>query len=315
MTHVDTEYFNLVKKIMDEGTFKDDRTGTGTLSLFGPQMEFDLSKGFPLLTTKKLPFRIIAEELFWFINGDTDLKTLLDKNINIWTDDAYRFYLDEFEKGWEGLELIAGDPLSKQEFVSAAKDTSFDLGPIYGKQWRSWAAFSDNPYKSKKEIDQLFRVIKDINTNPDSRRHIVSAWNVGDLDYMALPPCHVLFQFYVVNGTLSCKLYQRSADVFLGVPFNIASYALLTHIIAKMTGLKVGKFIHSFGDAHIYINHLDLLKSQMEREPKEMPQIEIKTVHENIEDYTLEDIVLTGYDAHPTIKGKLSTGLKEGDQQ
>ncbi|AXH71082.1 putative thymidylate synthase [Bacillus phage BSP38] len=305
MTHVDAEYFGLVKKIMDEGTFKDDRTGTGTLSLFGPQMEFDLSKGFPLLTTKKLPFRIIAEELFWFIKGDTDLKTLLDKNINIWTDDAYRFYLDN------------GGSLTKSGFIHRTKNAGFDLGPIYGKQWRSWGGVVtvDDSMGYQMQHDQLFRVIKDINTNPDSRRHIVSAWNVGDLDYMALPPCHVLFQFYVVNGTLSCKLYQRSADVFLGVPFNIASYALLTHIIAKMTGLKVGKFIHSFGDAHIYINHLDLLKGQMEREPKEMPQLEVKAVHENIEDYTLDDIVLTGYDAHPTIKGKLSTGLKEEDNK
>ncbi|AYJ75126.1 putative thymidylate synthase [Bacillus phage BSP36] len=305
MTHVDAEYFGLVKKIMDEGTFKDDRTGTGTLSLFGPQMEFDLSKGFPLLTTKKLPFRIIAEELFWFIKGDTDLKTLLDKNINIWTDDAYRFYLDN------------GGSLTKSGFIHRTKNAGFDLGPIYGKQWRSWGGVVtvDDSMGYQMQHDQLFRVIKDINTNPDSRRHIVSAWNVGDLEYMALPPCHVLFQFYVVNGTLSCKLYQRSADVFLGVPFNIASYALLTHIIAKMTGLKVGKFIHSFGDAHIYINHLDLLKGQMEREPKEMPQLEVKAVHENIEDYTLDDIVLTGYDAHPTIKGKLSTGLKEEDNK
>ena len=305
MTHVDAEYFGLVKKIMDEGTFKDDRTGTGTLSLFGPQMEFDLSKGFPLLTTKKLPFRIIAEELFWFIKGDTNLKTLLDKNINIWTDDAYRFYLDN------------GGSLTKSGFIHRTKNAGFDLGPIYGKQWRSWGGVVtvDDSMGYQMQHDQLFRVIKDINTNPDSRRHIVSAWNVGDLEYMALPPCHVLFQFYVVNGTLSCKLYQRSADVFLGVPFNIASYALLTHIIAKMTGLKVGKFIHSFGDAHIYINHLDLLKGQMEREPKEMPQLEVKAVHENIEDYTLDDIVLTGYDAHPTIKGKLSTGLKEEDNK
>ncbi|ATN94516.1 putative thymidylate synthase [Bacillus phage BSP21] len=305
MYHVDTEYFNLVKKIMDEGTFKDDRTGTGTLSLFGPQMEFDLSKGFPMLTTKKLPFRIIAEELFWFINGDTDLKTLLDKNINIWTDDAYRFYLDN------------GGSLTKSGFIQRTKNAGFDLGPIYGKQWRSWGGVVtvDDSMRYQMKHDQLFRVIKDISTNPDSRRHIVSAWNVGDLEYMALPPCHVLFQFYVVNGTLSCKLYMRSNDIFLGAPFNIASYALLTHIIAKMTGLKVGKLIYSVGDAHIYVNHLDLLKSQMEREPKEMPQLEVKAVHENIEDYTLEDIVLTGYDAHPTIKGKLSTGLKEGDQQ
>ncbi len=309
MYHVDTEYFNLVKKIMDEGTFKDDRTGTGTLSLFGPQMEFDLSKGFPLLTTKKLPFRIIAEELFWFIKGDTDLKTLLDKNINIWTDDAYRYYLDNHNKE------DSGEPLTKERFVEMTKLTGFKLGPIYGRQWRSWGGVVniEGDLGYQRQYDQLQDVIKQIKTNPDSRRHIVSAWNVGDLEYMALPPCHVLFQFYVVNGTLSCKLYMRSNDIFLGAPFNIASYALLTHIIAKMTGLKAGKLIYSVGDAHIYVNHLDLLKSQMEREPKEMPQLEVKAVHENIEDYTLDDIVLTGYDAHPTIKGKLSTGLKEED--
>ncbi|WCS68901.1 thymidylate synthase [Bacillus phage vB_BsuM-Goe20] len=311
MAHVDTEYLGLVKKVMEEGVLKEDRTGTGTLSLFGPQMEFDLSKGFPLLTTKKLPFRIIAEELFWFIKGDTDLKTLLDKNVNIWTDDAYRHYLDNHNK------RDSGKPLTKERFVEMAEITGFKLGPIYGRQWRSWGGVVniEGDFGYQKQYDQLKDVIEQIQSNPDSRRHIVSAWNVGDLNYMALPPCHVLFQFYVVNGTLSCKLYQRSADIFLGVPFNIASYALLTHLIAEMTGLKVGKFIHTFGDAHIYVNHLDLLKSQMEREPKEMPQLEIKTVHENIEDYTMDDIVLTGYDAHPTIKGKLSTGLKEGDQQ
>lgn len=311
MAHVDTEYLGLVKKVMEEGVLKEDRTGTGTLSLFGPQMEFDLSKGFPLLTTKKLPFRIIAEELFWFIKGDTDLKTLLDKNVNIWTDDAYRHYLDNHNK------RDSGKPLTKERFVEMAEITGFKLGPIYGRQWRSWGGVVniEGDFGYQKQYDQLKDVIEQIQSNPDSRRHIVSAWNVGDLNFMALPPCHVLFQFYVVNGTLSCKLYQRSADIFLGVPFNIASYALLTHLIAEMTGLKVGKFIHTFGDAHIYVNHLDLLKSQMEREPKEMPQLEIKTVHENIEDYTMDDIVLTGYDAHPTIKGKLSTGLKEGDQQ
>ncbi|UJJ74836.1 thymidylate synthase [Bacillus phage BM-P1] len=311
MAHVDTEYLGLVKKVMEEGVLKEDRTGTGTLSLFGPQMEFDLSKGFPLLTTKKLPFRIIAEELFWFIKGDTDLKTLLDKNVNIWTDDAYRHYLDNHNK------RDSGKPLTKERFVEMAEITGFKLGPIYGRQWRSWGGVVniEGDFGYQKQYDQLKDVIEQIQSNPDSRRHIVSAWNVGDLNFMALPPCHVLFQFYVVNGTLSCKLYQRSADIFLGVPFNIASYALLTHLIAEMTGLKVGKFIHTFGDAHIYVNHLDLLKCQMEREPKEMPQLEIKTVHENIEDYTMDDIVLTGYDAHPTIKGKLSTGLKEGDQQ
>ncbi|APZ82501.1 thymidylate synthase [Bacillus phage vB_BsuM-Goe3] len=311
MTHVDTEYLGLVKKVMEEGVLKEDRTGTGTLSLFGPQMEFNLSKGFPLLTTKKLPFRIIAEELFWFIKGDTDLKTLLDKNINIWTDDAYRYYLDNHNKE------DSGEPLTKERFVKMTKLTGFKLGPIYGRQWRSWGGVVniEGDFGYQKQYDQLKDVIEQIKSNPDSRRHIVSAWNIGDLDYMALPPCHVLFQFYVVNGTLSCKLYQRSADIFLGVPFNIASYALLTHLIAKMAGLKVGKFIHTFGDAHIYTNHIDLLKSQMEREPKEMPQLEIKTVHGNIEDYTMDDIVLAGYDAHPTIKGKLSTGLKEGDQQ
>lgn len=205
MAHVDTEYLGLVKKVMEEGVLKEDRTGTGTLSLFGPQMEFDLSKGFPLLTTKKLPFRIIAEELFWFIKGDTDLKTLLDKNVNIWTDDAYRHYLDNHNK------RDSGKPLTKERFVEMAEITGFKLGPIYGRQWRSWGGVVniEGDFGYQKQYDQLKDVIEQIQSNPDSRRHIVSAWNVGDLNYMALPPCHVLFQFYVVNGTLSCKLYQR----------------------------------------------------------------------------------------------------------
>ncbi|QQO40644.1 thymidylate synthase [Bacillus phage 000TH008] len=294
MTHADLEYLNLVKRVMKEGHKKEDRTGTGTISLFGPQMEFDLSKGFPLLTTKKLPFRIIAEELLWFIKGDTDLKTLLDKNIHIWTPDAYRFYRE------------SGGTLSYEVFVEKAKEDGFDLGPIYGAQWGSWG---DN------NIDQLRDVIEEMKNNPESRRMLVSAWNPTDLPRMALPPCHTMFQFYVANRELSCKLYQRSGDVFLGVPFNIASYALLTHIIAKMTGLKVGKFIHTLGDAHLYSNHLDSVFDQLKRKPKELPKLEVKTVREDIRDYTIDDFELIGYDPHPVIKGKLSVGLKDGGEK
>lgn len=294
MTHADLEYLNLVKKIVKEGHKKEDRTGTGTISLFGPQMEFDLSKGFPLLTTKKLPFRIIAEELLWFIKGDTDLKTLLDKNIHIWTPDAYRFYRE------------SGGTLSYEVFVEKAKEDGFDLGPIYGAQWGRWG---------DKNIDQLGYVIEEIKNNPDSRRMLVSTWNPTDLSKMALPPCHTMFQFYVSSGELSCKLYQRSGDAFLGIPFNIASYALLTHIIAKMTGLKVGKFIHTLGDAHLYSNHLDSAFEQLKREPRELPKLEVKKIHEDIRDYTIDDFELIGYDPHPVIKGKLSVGLKDGGEK
>jgi thymidylate synthase len=285
--HADYEYLDLVTKVLRYGTVKQDRTGTGTISLFGPQMEFDLQAGFPLLTTKKLPFRIIAEEDAWFDSGSTSLKDLLDRRVGIWNADGYRWY----------RTLNPESTLSEEEFLEMVKKEGFDLGPIYGKQWTDWGG-----------INQLKEVIHKIKTNPDDRRLIVSGWNVPELPKMALPPCHVLFQFYVENGRLSCKLYQRSADIFLGVPFNIASYALKTHKIAAMVGLEVGRFIHTFGDAHIYLNHIEQLKLQMTRDPRPMPKLEVLAIHENIEDYTVDDYRLTGYDPHPVIKGKVSVG-------
>jgi thymidylate synthase len=282
-----------VKKILQYGTVKKDRTGTGTISLFGPQMEFELQEGFPLLTTKKLPFRVIAEEDFWFISGSTSLRALLDRNVHIWDADAYRWH----------RTLNPQSTMSEERFFALVSGGTSDflglgdLGPIYGKQWRNWNG-----------IDQLGEVIDQIKENPDSRRLIVNAWNVDDIPDMALPPCHVMYQFYVENNRLSCKMYQRSADMFLGVPFNIASYALLTHLVAKMTGLEVGRLIHTIGDAHIYLNHVDQLKLQLTRSPKRMPILNVKTVHENIEDYTFDDLELIGYDPHPVIKGKVSVG-------
>jgi thymidylate synthase len=293
LTHVDVEYLRLVDKIFKYGTVKKDRTGTGTISLFGPQMEFDLQEGFPLMNTKKLPFRVISEEQFWFLSGSTSLRDLLDRNVNIWNADAYRWH----------RTLNPESTMSEERFLELIKmgDDDFlglgDLGPIYGKQWTDWNG-----------INQVEEVIDTVKNNPDSRRIIISGWNVGELDKMALPPCHVLYQYYVENGRLSCKLYQRSADMFLGVPFNIASGALQTHLIAKMAGLEVGRFIHTFGDAHIYLNHVEQLKLQMTREPRPMPKLEVLTVHENITDYTMADLKLTGYDPHDLIKGRVSVG-------
>jgi thymidylate synthase len=296
VTHVDTVYREGLQAIINKGRVKGDRTGTGTISYFGLQMEFDLSQGFPLLDSKKVPFNTLAHELIWFINGDTNLKTLLDNNVKIWTDDGYRNYLENFPEEMK--------PMTKEAFVEYVKEFGYDLGAIYGEQWRAWHGYG------KEKIDQLQEVIDSIRNNPDSRRHIVSAWNPADIKYMTLPPCHTLFQFYVCDGVLDCKMYQRSADFFLGVPFNIASYALLVMIVAKMTGLKPGRFIHTFGDAHIYLNHLDAVKEQLSRTVvRPMPKLEILNVHERIEDYTLDDFKLTGYKPQPTIKAPLSVGL------
>ncbi|QIW88643.1 thymidylate synthase [Bacillus phage P59] len=311
MKHADTIYKNFLKKILKEGTVKEDRTGTGTISLFGPQMEFDLSYGFPALTTKKVPLRVMSEELFFFNRGDTDLKSLVDKNVKIWTDDGYRFAL---ENGFEG---------TKEEFIEYVKENGFSLGPIYGAQWRSWKKHSYIPSEIDEaagmaitggqhvieEIDQLNEAIQKIKNNPDDRRIIVSAWNPAAIPSMALPPCHVFFQYYVADGKLSCKMYQRSADSFLGVPFNIASYGLETHLIAKMAGLEVGKLIMTFGDAHIYRNHLDQVEELLSRRPKKLPKLIVKTVHDRIEDYTIDDIEFVGYKPHPAIKAPLSVGL------
>lgn len=261
------QYLNLLQHVLDHGVKKEDRTGTGTLSVFGYQMRFDLTEGFPLLTTKKLHTRSIIHELLWFLKGDTNIKYLHDNGVTIW---------DEWA------------------------DPNGDLGHIYGYQWRSW------PAAEGKYIDQVKEVLHSIKNNPDSRRHIISAWNVGELDKMALPPCHVLFQFYVAHDALSCQLYQRSADIFLGVPFNIASYALLTHMMAQATGLQVGDFVHTLGDAHIYLNHIDQVKLQLTREPRKLPQIIINPEVKTIFDFTCEDFQIENYDPHPHIKGAIS---------
>lgn len=261
------QYLDLLDHVLKHGAKKSDRTGTGTISVFGYQMRFDLQKGFPLLTTKKLHLRSIIYELLWFLRGDTNIKFLNENRVTIW---------DEWA------------------------DEHGDLGNIYGYQWRSW------PAPDGRSIDQIAGVVASIRENPDSRRHIVSAWNVGDLDNMALPPCHILFQFYVVEGTLSCQLYQRSCDIFLGVPFNIASYALLTMMMARATGLKPGEFIHTLGDAHIYLNHVEQVKLQLTREPYPLPRMLLDEKAKGIFDFTYEDFQLVDYKAHPHIKGEIS---------
>ncbi|MBN1107447.1 MAG: thymidylate synthase [Bacteroidales bacterium] len=261
------QYLDLLDHVLRNGTEKKDRTGTGTISVFGYQMRFRLEEGFPLLTTKKLHLRSIIHELLWFIAGDTNIRYLNENEVKIW---------DEWA------------------------DAEGNLGPVYGHQWRSWPAAGGG------KIDQLSSVIETIKKNPDSRRLIVSAWNVGDLDKMALPPCHVLFQFYVAEGRLSCHLYQRSCDIFLGVPFNIASYALLTMMVAHVTGLQPGDFVHTMGDAHIYLNHLEQVKLQLTREPYPLPQMKINPSVGNIFDFRFGDFTLTAYIAHPHIKGDIS---------
>jgi thymidylate synthase len=266
-------YLDLLQRILDEGVEKSDRTGTGTLSVFGHQMRFDLREGFPLVTTKKVHTRSVFGELLWFLRGDTNVAWLQERGISIW---------DEWA------------------------DENGDLGPVYGHQWRSW------PTPDGGHVDQLAKVVEQIRTNPDSRRHIVSAWNVADVDDMALPPCHTLFQFYVAPspdggpGRLSCQLYQRSADTFLGVPFNIASYALLTHMVAQVTGLEVGDLVHTLGDAHLYTNHLDQARLQLTREPRPLPTLHLDPSVTEIDAFELEHVVVEGYDPHPVIKAPIA---------
>jgi thymidylate synthase len=288
------QYLMLLRHILESGTEKNDRTGTGTISTFGYQMRFDLSKGFPLLTTKKVFLRGIIHELIWFLKGDTNLRYLAKNNVHIWDAWPYRRYRTSSEFRDESME----------EFVKkVADDEGFakrwgELGPVYGKQWRDFSGF-----------DQIAWVIEEIKRNPDSRRLIVSAWNPPEIEEMAkagLPPCHTLFQFYVIDGKLSCQLYQRSADVFLGVPFNIASYALLTLMVAQVTGLKPGEFIHTLGDAHIYLNHVDQVKLQLTREPRKLPEMKLNPDVKSIFDFKHEDFELIGYDPHPAIKGEVS---------
>lgn len=261
------QYLDLLQHIVDNGTDKDDRTGTGTRSVFGYQMRFDLQEGFPMVTTKKLHLRSIIHELLWFLQGDTNIKYLKENKVRIW---------DEWA------------------------DENGDLGPVYGKQWRSWET------RDGATIDQITQAIDLIKNNPDSRRIIVNAWNVGDLPQMALSPCHCLFQFYVANGKLSCQLYQRSADTFLGVPFNIASYALLTMMMAQVCGLEAGEFVHTFGDVHLYQNHLEQARLQLTREPRSLPQMKINPDVKSIFDFKYEDFELTNYDPHPHIKAAVS---------
>ena len=261
------QYLDLMERVLADGVEKHDRTGTGTLSVFGHQMRFDLSAGFPMLTTKKLPLRAIIHELLWFLAGDTNIAYLKQNKVTIW---------DEWA------------------------DENGDLGPVYGKQWRSWAA------PDGRTIDQISDVVAAIRTNPDSRRLIVSAWNPADVERMALPPCHCLFQFYVARGKLSCQLYQRSADTFLGVPFNIASYALLTMMMAQVTGLQAGEFIHTLGDAHLYLNHIEQARLQLSRAPRALPAMRLNPAVKDIFGFRYEDFTLEGYDAHPHIKAEVA---------
>lgn len=261
------QYLDLLDHVLTNGVKKSDRTGTGTISVFGYQMRFDMADGFPLLTTKKLHTKSILHELLWFLQGNTNIKYLNEKGVTIWNEWA---------------------------------DKNGNLGPIYGYQWRSW------PASDGQTIDQISQVIDSIQNNPDSRRHIVSAWNVGELDNMALPPCHILFQFYVAEGKLSCQLYQRSADIFLGVPFNIASYAFLLHMFAQVTGLQPGEFIHTLGDAHIYLNHVEQVMLQLTREPRALPKLCINPDVKSIFDFKYEDFAIENYDPHPHIRGEIS---------
>jgi thymidylate synthase len=261
------QYLDLLDRVLDEGTRKSDRTGTGTLSVFGHQMRFDLSDGFPVVTTKRLHMRSVTGELLWFLRGSTNVRWLQDRGVTIW---------DEWA------------------------DEEGELGPVYGHQWRSW------PTPDGRSVDQIAAVIEQIRTNPDSRRHIVSAWNVGDLEAMALPPCHALFQFYVADGRLSCQLYQRSGDVFLGVPFNIASYAMLTMMVAQVCDLEPGDFVHTLGDAHLYLNHLDQARLQLAREPRPLPRLRLNPAVRSIDAFDLPDVELVGYDPHPGIKAPIA---------
>ena len=279
--HVDQTYFDLINDVLTNGVEKTDRTGTGTISVFGRQARYDLSLGFPILTSKRVHWKSVVGELLWFLQGNTNIKWLKENGISIW---------DEWA------------------------DKDGNLGPVYGKQWRKWDHMFWRPYDPNSpvydpteiEIDQIKEVIEQIKTNPDSRRLIVSAWNVGDIPQMALAPCHTMFQFYVVNGKLSCQLYQRSCDSFLGMPFNIASYALLTHMIAQVCDLQVGDFVHTFGDLHIYSNHREQLKEQLSRTPYPMPKLVLNPEVKDIDSFTFEDIKLENYQHHPAIKGKVA---------
>ncbi|WP_455675327.1 thymidylate synthase [Pradoshia sp.] len=318
MTKNEQAYLDLCRHVLENGTKKSDRTGTGTMSVFGHQMRFDLKDGFPLLTTKRVPFRLIASELIWFINGDTNIRFLLQHNNNIWNEWAFKKWVESDEYKGPDMTDFGIRSLKDEEFKAAydeqmeifkrrvLEEDDFaakygELGNVYGKQWRSWKT------STGETIDQLKDVIHDIKHNPSSRRLIVSAWNPEDVPTnMALPPCHSLFQFHVADGKLSCQLYQRSADIFLGVPFNIASYALLTYLIAKECGLEPGEFIHTLGDAHIYLNHEEQVRTQLQREPRELPRLVIDSSFTSIFELKLDQLKVEGYDPHPTIKAPIA---------
>ncbi|WP_028610689.1 thymidylate synthase [Paenibacillus harenae] len=318
MSKSEQSYLQLLKYVLENGTKKEDRTGTGTISTFGYQMRFDLSEGFPLLTTKRVPFRLIASELIWFIQGDTNIRYLLQHNNNIWNEWAFKKWVEsdvysgpdmtnfglraaadaDFAALYEEqMDIFKQKVLTDDQFAAAYGE----LGNVYGKQWREWKT------SQGETIDQLKDVIETIKRNPDSRRLIVSAWNPEDVPTnMALPPCHTMFQFYVSEGKLSCQLYQRSADIFLGIPFNIASYALLTHLIAHECGLAVGDFVHTLGDAHIYANHLNQIHIQLQREPKPLPRLKLNADKQSIFDFEVADVAIESYEPHPSIKAPVA---------
>ncbi|MFP7493843.1 thymidylate synthase [Terribacillus saccharophilus] len=310
-------YLDLCSYVLENGTKKEDRTGTGTRSVFGYQMRFDLQQGFPLLTTKRVPFRLIASELLWFLKGDTNIRYLLEHNNNIWNEWAFKNWVESDAYDGPDMNDFGRRSLLDEDFRIVYEqqmekfkqhiltDDAFSerfghLGDVYGKQWRKWETTKGE------SIDQLQEIIEMIKKTPDSRRLIVSAWNPEDVPTMALPPCHTMFQFYVADNKLSCQLYQRSGDIFLGIPFNIASYSLLTHLIAKECGLEVGEFIHTIGDAHLYSNHLDQVKTQLGRTPKALPTLKIKESFGSVFDVSMEDLEIIGYEPHPSIKAPVA---------
>ena len=305
MTKGEQPYLDLLNHILKNGTKREDRTGIGTIGVFGHQMRFNLEDGFPLLTTKKVFIRGIIHELLWFLSGDTNIRYLVQNKVHIWDDWPYTTYKESPEFQGESMKEFAQKIADDEEFAKKWGD----LGPVYGKQWRRWET------KDSQTIDQIAYILNELKNNPYSRRILVSGWNVGELQGLikgkrtAPPLCHSLFQFYVSDGKLSCQLYQRSADVFLGVPFNIASYALLTMMIAQVVGLKPGEFIHTFGDAHIYLNHLDQVNEQLSREPRKLPKMKLNPDVKDLFEFTYDDFTLEEYDPHPPIKAPLSVGL------